>query len=271
MVVNSEITELLVDLGLSDYEARAYASLMRCQPATAYELAKQAGIPSSKIYEAVKRLQAKGLAQPVSADTDRGQRYMALNPDDFIYLKREETARKTARLAPLLSQLSNGADADFVWQLSGADPVFDKARQLICQSTDYLLVSLWPEELEALATDLEEAEKRGVRIALVHFGLPGKKIGATFHHPAEETLYEEKGGRGLTLVADGHGVMTATFSSDGRVEGAWSRNHAFTILAEDYVRHDVYITKLTATMDAEIKERFGDNYQDLRDVFKPVE
>ncbi|MBT4503944.1 MAG: TrmB family transcriptional regulator, partial [Gemmatimonadetes bacterium] len=55
---------------MSDYEARAYASLMRCQPATAYELAKQAGIPSSKIYEAVKRLQAKGLAQPGSADTD---------------------------------------------------------------------------------------------------------------------------------------------------------------------------------------------------------
>jgi len=271
MVVNNEIKDLLIDLGLTEYEARAYVALMGSQPATAYELAKNAGIPSSKIYETVNRLQNKGLAQPVSADQDRGQRYMALNPEDFIYLKREETARKTSRLGPLLSAVSNQADADFVWKLTGAEPVLDKARQLIRQAEHNLLVSLWPEELEELEADLQDAEKRGVKIALVHFGVPHQRIGATFHHPAEKTLYEEKGGRGLTLVADSQAVVIATFFASGSVEGAWSRNRAFVIVAEDYVRHDVYITKVTATMDAELKKRFGDSYQELRDVFKPVE
>ncbi|NKB69391.1 MAG: hypothetical protein GKR89_20160 [Candidatus Latescibacteria bacterium] len=271
MVVNNEIQSLLVDLGLTVYEARAYLALMRCQPATAYELAKQSGIPSSKIYETVNRLLEKELAQPVGQDQGRGQRYYALDPDDFVYAKRQETLQKTERLGPLLAQTSNRASADVVWRLGAADKVYDKARQLLRQAQDSVLISLWPEELQALETELLDAEKRGLRLALVHFGEPAQRIGATFHHPVEETIYQEKGGRGLTLVSDSEAVVMATFFDDGRVEGAWSRNSAVVTVAEGYVQHDVYITKVTATMERELKSHFGKYYQRLRDVFEPVE
>jgi sugar-specific transcriptional regulator TrmB len=270
MVVNNdEIIQLLNSFGLSDYEARAYIGLMRSQPATAYEVARSAGIPTSKVYETINRLLDKNLAQPVSAAKGRGQQYMALNAEDFIYLKQRETVRNTERLGPLLSALNNGADSDFVWQLDSDEQVFDKMRQLIAQAQTALLVSLWPQELEKVAQDLKAAEKRGVQIALVHFGKPQRSIGATFHHPAAETLHAEKGGRSLTLVADGESVVIATFLDTGDTEGAWSRNRAFVLVAEDYVRHDVYITKLTAAMDTEIKRFFGDDYAALRDVFSP--
>ncbi|HJN31282.1 MAG TPA: helix-turn-helix domain-containing protein [Candidatus Latescibacteria bacterium] len=71
MVVNNA-KELLTDLGLSEYESLAYLSLLGCQPATAYELSKVSGIPSSKIYETASRLQDKRLIEPVAADTGRG-------------------------------------------------------------------------------------------------------------------------------------------------------------------------------------------------------
>ena len=271
MVVNTEAQGLLIDLGLTEYEARAYVALMQCQPATAYELSRISGIPSSKIYETVSRLEEKGLAQPTSEVRGRGQRYMALNSEDFMCQRREETTRKTARLGPLLSAIGSDPSADLIWKLTGRDPVLDRARQLIGQAGSFLLVSLWPEELHELETDLRKADARGVRIALVHFGAPASRVGATFHHPAERTLYDEKGGRGLTLVCDGLSAATATFFADGRIEGAWSRNRAFVTLAEDYVRHDVYITKVTATMDTELRGRFGDEYEDLRDVFKSAE
>ena len=271
MVVNNKTQELLVDLGLTEYEAKAYMSLMRCQPATPYEIAKAAGLPTSKIYETIKRLQTKGLTSPVSARQGRGQQYMALAAEDFIYRKRQETQRQTEQLGPLLKALSNEADTNFIWQLDEADKVLDKARQLVAQASHSLLLSLWPEELDAIATDLRHAEDRGVQIALVHFGPPPYRIGATFHHPAEDTIHAEKGGRGLTLVADGECVVLATFFATGRVEGAWSSNRAFVYIAEDYVRHDVYITKVAAAFGPLLKERFGDDYAELRDVFKPVE
>ncbi|MFT5090188.1 MAG: sugar-specific transcriptional regulator TrmB [Candidatus Latescibacterota bacterium] len=269
MVVNNDIFQLLSSFGLSDYEARSYVGLLGCQPATAYEVARTAGIPTSKIYETINRLLDKSLAQPVSAKKGRGQQYMALSVEDFIRLKQQETMRNTERLGPLLKTLNNGADTDFVWQLDTADQVLDKTRQLIGQAENELLVSLWPEELELLREDLVQAENRGVRIALVHFGKPQISIGATFHHPAEETLHAEKGGRSLTLVVDSKSVVIATYLDNGRTEGAWSRNRAFVLVAEDYVRHDVYTTKLTAAMDAEIKRFFGDDYAALRDVFSP--
>ena len=60
MVVNNRTQGLLIDLGMTEYEAKAYMALMRCQPATPYEIAKAAGLPTSKIYETIKRLTDQG-------------------------------------------------------------------------------------------------------------------------------------------------------------------------------------------------------------------
>ena len=60
MVVN--IVKKLMRIGFSDYEARAYISLLKMNPATAYEVAKLSGIPSSKIYEVLSKLLERGIA-----------------------------------------------------------------------------------------------------------------------------------------------------------------------------------------------------------------
>ena len=58
MVVNNLITNL-THLGLSDYEARAYVALVKHNPATAYEVARASGIPTSKIYSVLDKLSDK--------------------------------------------------------------------------------------------------------------------------------------------------------------------------------------------------------------------
>jgi hypothetical protein len=61
--------------------------------------------------------------------------------------------------------------------------------------------------------------------------------------------------------------VIANYRSDSTVDGAWSRNQSFVTVAEDYVKHDVYITKVTRFLDQEVKARFGTNYEKLRNVF----
>ena len=268
MVVNTTAKDLLLELGFSDNEALAYLSLLSCQPATAYELAKVSGIPSSKIYETASRLVDKGLIEPVSADSGRGQRYIALGAEDFVAARQQAVTRTTQALEPLLKAAGNGVEADFIWQLDTVEGVVDKARQLLQEAAETILISLWPEELDALRQALLAAEERGVSIALVHYGLPEETIGATYHHPVEDTVRRERGGRSLTLVADSRGVVIATLFDDGRVEGAWSRNRAFVFVAEDYIRHDVYITKVTAEMGAALQQKFGPDYARLREIFQ---
>ena len=38
-------------------------------------------------------------------------------------------------------------------------------------------------------------------------------------------------------------------------------------VAEDYVKHDVYIAKVTRFLEPEMRSRFGQQYEKLRDVF----
>ena len=61
-----DIRRVLRDLGLTSYEAKAYAVLVQRNTATAVELARGARIPRQRIYDVVDGLVQRGLARPVS-------------------------------------------------------------------------------------------------------------------------------------------------------------------------------------------------------------
>ncbi|MBL6690043.1 MAG: TrmB family transcriptional regulator [Pseudomonadales bacterium] len=258
--------EQLRSLGFTTNEAKAYVALLGCEPASAYEIAKQAGLPTSKIYETAARLTSRGVFQ-ASEDDSGNLLYYALNPRDLMESIRSKTILETEQLLPELQKIPASSQSNLIWPLLDATQVQSRAIELIHQAKRSILISLWPEELTWAEQSLRGAEARDVSIALVHFGKPGSTIGATYHHPVERTLYAEKSGRGLTLVVDGSEVVIATFKMGGVVEGAWSRNESFVTVAEDYVKHDVYITKVTRFLGPEVVERFGEDYRKLRDVF----
>lgn len=262
-------TQLLTDLGLTAYESKSYIALLKTQPATAYEISKSAGIPSSKIYEVISRLSEKGLAKCISEKAARGKQYVALDAKDYLEGKREETIQKTEELGPLLDSVKSPVSTDPIWQLEGDQEAIQKAKKIIQSAKDELLLSLWPKELKIFEAELSAAEHRGVKIAMVHFGIPQTQIGATYTHPVEKTIYQEKGGRALTLVADRTVVLISTFFEQGQADTVWSRNHSFVTSTEDYIKHDVYITKVTARLDNELKAAFGTSYEKLRDIFTP--
>ena len=58
----------LVELGFSEYEAKAYVALLRKSPVTGYELAKLSGVPRSMIYEVAGKLTARGAAMTLRKD-----------------------------------------------------------------------------------------------------------------------------------------------------------------------------------------------------------
>ena len=127
----------------------------------------------------------------------------------------------------------------------------------------YYVISAWGDEVKALAGSLSEREGK-VPMALVHFGTPTISFGQTYEHPIADTLYAERGGRGFSLVADGRIALVATFFEDGHVEGAWSKNPGFVLLAEDYIKHDIYIMKIVRRFNQELEGKFGPGYAALR-------
>jgi hypothetical protein len=147
----------------------------------------------------------------------------------------------------------------------------EKSRRLIAGAKETILLSVWRQELAAIGDVLLEAHERGVKIAVIHFGQPTTRIGTVFVHPIEDTLYTEKGGRGYALVVDSGSALMGTVFETGDVEGAWSTNRGFVMLAEDYIKHDIYIMKIVNRFDKELIATFGEKYKYLRDIFTDKE
>lgn len=274
MVVNSDaLAELFTRLGVSEYEGKVYASLVAANPATAYEAAKEAGIPTSKVYEVLDRLEVRGMVR--SLDDGGRKRYLPQPPDDFVESTRRRLGDTLDTLKADLARLGGPRDQSFVWNLSDAPALLDKACRMVQAASFTVLVSAWNPEARVLVPLLAEARSRGVKTALVHFGPGDLALDGVFRHPIEDTIYAEKGGRGLTVVADGCEALMGTLREGEGVsrvvEGAWSLNHGFVTLAEDYVKHDIYIMKIVERFDPELQRRFGPGYEKLRDIWNDEE
>ncbi len=268
MVVNS-ISERLAQLGFSDYEARAYIALLSKNPVSAYEIAKASGIPTSKIYEVLSRLSEKKVVSVLGENGTK--KYMPVDPDEFIAGFRSGMEANLKALQDDLSGLSKETTVSYIWNILDQEYLMEKAHRTILDSRKTLLVSIWKEELNSLEAFFTRAASKRVRIAMVHFGMPAVRIGQVYPHPIEETLYTEKGGRGLVIVSDSETALMATIHKDNKVEGAWSNNKGFVTLAEDYIKHDVYIMKVVKRFNSELINKFGPRYEKMRDVFTDEE
>jgi predicted transcriptional regulator len=266
MVVN-KITPLLMRTGFSEYEARAYVALLGKNPASAYEVARSSGIPTSKIYEVISRLAEKGVVSVL--DGKKGTKnYIPMEPSEFLEDLRSRTEATLEGLKGALSGASRGdPDVSCIWNISGYGHLMDKARRIISGAGETLLLSIWEEEAGALRDVLDEAGQRGVRIAAVYFGHAWTGPGMTYQHPIHDSIYAEKGGRGLSVVADSADALVGAIAPDGAVDGARSSNSGFVTFAEDYIRHDIYMMKVIKRFDRHLRERFGNKYEMLRDVF----
>jgi sugar-specific transcriptional regulator TrmB len=274
MVVNStELADLFARLGVSDYEGRVYAALLAASPATAYEAAKEAGVPTSKVYEVLERLEARGMVRGL--DEGGKKRYLPQPADDFVEGTRRRLGDTLDALKADLARLGGARDQSYVWSLSDTAALVEKACRMVETAVEAVLVSAWNPEALILVPFLARARTRGVKTALVHFGPGDLPLEGVFRHPIEDTIYAEKGGRGLTVVADGREALMGTLREGPGAaeisEGAWSLNRGFVTLAEDYVKHDIYIMKIVERFDPELQARFGPGYEKLRDVWNDEE
>lgn len=72
----------LTDLGLSDYESRAYRALLDVGPATAKELSETSGVPMGRIYDVLGSIESQHLVRSQAAS--RPKKYVAVDPETAL-------------------------------------------------------------------------------------------------------------------------------------------------------------------------------------------
>ncbi len=212
------LVEALAPFGFAEYDARAYVALLERQPATAYEVAKGAGIPDSKIYRVLERLESRGVALRL----DRDPATFAALPPDALLGRLDSTARRSLQAVRRALEGAGRRESPVsAWPLADGPAVLERAAALLSAAHGHVQVSCGGGPLAALAGALAEAGERGVRVTVVP---PAAGPPVTGREP-------------FLLVADGAEAVVArlTTTADGRLDGRGlaSREPALVDLAAE--------------------------------------
>ena len=103
----------LRDLGLSEYEARAYRALLRSGPTTAKELSRKSEVPMGRIYDVLNGLEHHRLVRSQTAS--RPKKYVAVEPDvgldRLLEAKQRELDEQADQYAETVATLMDDLDA----------------------------------------------------------------------------------------------------------------------------------------------------------------
>jgi len=264
MVVNNPEYELQ-QLGFSEYEAKAFVALVGKAAMSAYETAKISGIPSSKIYQVLDKL----IAKQAAIRLEEGDKVLYTSPSirDFLALQKESYNHTFTQLTNKLESLAEAREVSWVWNIRSYEEILKRVLFMIANASREIIISAYASEMAVIQQELEAASQRGVQIAIVHFGQTNYQLGTIYIHPIEDTLAAERGGRILTAVADQSIAINATIPGHEPASGAWSRNASFVLLAEDYIKHDIYLAKIVADFGPELANSYGERFTRLRDIF----
>jgi sugar-specific transcriptional regulator TrmB len=140
----------LRDLGLSEYESRAYQSLLQTGPTTAKELSRASNVPMGRIYDVLNSLETQELVRSQSAS--RPKKYVAVEPEKalerLLASKRDELEEQITQYETIATELEE--------QLESADPVDEP----------FWTAALGPEEaVDLLVERLAAADERIIFVA----------------------------------------------------------------------------------------------------------
>jgi sugar-specific transcriptional regulator TrmB len=161
-------------IGLTSYEIKAYTTLLTEGSLTAQELSARSGVPYSKIYEVLGKLEEKGW---IESDNSRPTKFYPRSPATALESMRMriESEMKEAEgvimseLMPLYNK-SGIKERPEIWVLRGLYNIVAKVKEVILASEKELLIAL-PAVASSISKQMQpllrELKDKGVRIAVI--------------------------------------------------------------------------------------------------------
>ncbi|WP_256392157.1 TrmB family transcriptional regulator [Natronoarchaeum rubrum] len=167
---HEQSVELLQQLGLKEYEAKSFVALSRLPKATAKDISDVSDVPRTRVYDAIRVLEAKGL---VEIQHSNPQQYRAVKIDEAAATLREEFESRTEKLADSLSAIDAVSLEDEdeevsheVWSLSGSAAIRNRTKSLFEDADEEIVLVLGDERklTDDLFDQLRAARDRGTTV-----------------------------------------------------------------------------------------------------------
>lgn len=143
-----QAVELLQELGLKEYEAKSFTALSRMASATAKDISETTDVPRTRVYDAIRVLEAKGL---VEVQHSNPQRYRAVpiveavDSLEDLYEERMDTLRTALeRLEPVENDEEISQE---IWSLNGSTAIANRTRTLIESAAEEVVLVVGADEI----------------------------------------------------------------------------------------------------------------------------
>jgi len=232
-------------LGFSEYEARAYVTLVRKPRLNGYELAKESGIPRANVYTVLAKLVDRGCVLTINAVN--GPRYTAVPPQQLM--RRIEAEQRDALDATThsLEGLATSADADEIFTSRGYASLIEHAKSAIGEARETLLLALFPNEAKELEREITGAEERGVAITILCLTGCAGDCGACRRLAYRYRLASATMTRWLIATVDGNTLVAGQVQGDDAM-ALLSRQKMLVELAGAYIRQSIALASVIEDM-----------------------
>ena len=164
--MNKDISTLK-GIGLTMYEAQAYATLTSLISATAVEVCEKSGIPRSKIYDVLKKLNEKNF---IEIEEGRPLTYNVKSPVEVLTREKERiNAKIDDTIATLTNIYENGMShvQAPIWRIYGVDKIINQEVEIIKRaktSVNMRIGFLFEGEAESLIKEFNKRKNLNVNI-----------------------------------------------------------------------------------------------------------
>jgi len=240
-VISQDARKVLRDLGLTDYETRAYLSLLEMGVLTASQVSENADVPYSKVYETLASLERKGW---IETEHGRPTRYYPKAPSEALAktkLQQEEkvkTWEKTIleELEPFYERREIREKPD-IWILRGEFNILAKLKELVEKTKSELMIAAptLPKALaDAVTPFISHLQSANVKIQIMISRKAKEWDAQKLAEVAEVRIRDNMFGGGA--IADGKEAMLF-LGEDKPTLIIWSNHLGLVKFAKDYFQY----------------------------------
>ncbi len=174
MMFDEKMLSSLQKLGLTSYGAKTYIIITNFGPIDASNIAKEANIPRTKIYDVLNKLEEE---KWITVEHGRPMLFTARDPRNIID---EHRSTLLTEIDSLLSEMSMMYDQQIkkeipkVWLIHGKDNITAKLLDMVSKARKSVMMLgdiYFPEEVESLKSIIPKAKRNSISFRIIASGV----------------------------------------------------------------------------------------------------
>ena len=162
-----DVVQSLKKMGLTEYEAKIYATLCMLGQGAVSEISKTSGVPRTSVYDVLNGLKKLGL---IEEQYGKPMLYKSIPPEKAVErLRKEIDAAEDQALKSLkkLGKFTAEGGGEAVWVITGKENVKERIIDMLTRASKKAVIMLPPEDLREFTPTLRNLRDRGVEATLM--------------------------------------------------------------------------------------------------------